>query len=132
MERGRLAGPRLGDRVAYSLSTARGVTIEYDLREYEKVVREIRGLDFSGRSGAELSELALSLRGRVRDGATLESELVHGFALAAEGCRRLLGLRPYDEQLVAGIAMHRGKLAQLQTGEGKTLAAVFPIDNYPI
>jgi len=129
MERGRLAGPRLGDRVAYSLSTARGVTIEYDLREYEKVVREIGGLDFSGRSDAEL---AFALRGRVRDGATLESELVHGFALAAEGCRRLLGLRPYDEQLVAGIAMHRGKLAQLQTGEGKTLAAVFPIDNYPI
>ena len=126
MERGRLAGPRLGDRVAYSLSTARGVTIEYDLREYEKVVREIRGLDFSGRADAELSELAFALRERVRDGATLESELVHGFALAAEGCRRLLGLRPHDQQLVAGIAMHRGKLAQLQTGEGKTLAAVFP------
>jgi preprotein translocase subunit SecA len=126
MEREKRAVPRLTDRVAYSLSTARGVTIEYDLREYEKVVREIRGLDFSGRSDAELSELAFEVRGRVRDGATLESELVHGFALVAEGCSRLLGLRPYDEQLVAGIAMHQRKLAQMQTGEGKTLAAVFP------
>jgi preprotein translocase subunit SecA len=126
MEKAKHAGPRLGDRIAYALSTAKGVTIEYDLRAYEKVVGEIRRIDLSAKSEAELARSASALRGRIRAGASLDAELVPVFALAAEACRRLLGLRPYDEQLAAGIAMHGGKLAQMQTGEGKTLAAVFP------
>ncbi len=126
MEREKRAVLRLRDRVAYTLSTAKGTTIEYDLRAYDKLVREIKRIDLSGRSDAELSGLASALRERILAGAPIENELFRGFALAAEGCRRLLGLRPYDEQLAAGIAMHHGKLAQMQTGEGKTLAAVFP------
>ena len=69
---------------------------------------------------------ARTLRARIASGADPDSAIVPVFALAAEASRRRLGLRPYDEQLVAGAAMHRGRAVQVQTGEGKTLAAVFP------
>ena len=57
----------------------------------------------------------------------MEDSLVEtGFALVAEACRRRLGIEPYDVQLMAGLAMTRGRVVQMNTGEGKTLAAVFP------
>lgn len=56
----------------------------------------------------------------------LDRLLIEAFALACEASRRVLGMRPYDVQLAAGIAMHNGHLAEMQTGEGKTLAAVLP------
>jgi preprotein translocase subunit SecA len=113
-------------RIAHALSTARGISIEDDLRPYERVVREIRALDLRGTSDAGLAELAGAARSRIRAGGEEERELPLVFAIAAEASRRRLGLAPFDAQLIAGIAMHRGKLAQMQTGEGKTLAAVFP------
>lgn len=119
-------GLRLRDKAAYTLSTARGVAIEYDLRSYREIVAQIRAVEVTGKSAEELSLEAEAIRERISAGADLEDEMVPVFALASEACRRLLGMRPFDEQLVAGIVMHRGKLAQMQTGEGKTLAAVFP------
>ncbi|MGA2975449.1 MAG: DEAD/DEAH box helicase [Spirochaetia bacterium] len=120
------SGMRLRDKAAYALSTARGVAIEYDLQSYEKIVAQIRAVEVAGKSITELNRDAKAIRERIRAGVDLEDELAPVFALAAEACRSLLGMRPFDEQLVAGIVMHRGKLAQMQTGEGKTLAAVFP------
>jgi preprotein translocase subunit SecA len=101
--------------------------IEHDLRAYHEIVRSIRAIDLEQESDASLSAIARSMGERIRQGGDLEPELVSAFALIAEAARRLLGLRPFDEQLIAGIAMHRGRLAQMQTGEGKTLAAVFPV-----
>ncbi len=114
------------ERFFYALSTARGTVIEYDLAPYRKVVEEIRAVDLSRMSDAALRRTAHAIRDRVRAGAHPDGELVTVYALAAEASLRLLGLRPFDEQLIAGIAMSKGKLAQMQTGEGKTLAAVFP------
>ena len=113
-------------KIAGMLSNARGIPIEDDLRAYQLVVKDIRARDLAGRSDAGLRIAATALRGRIAAGCALDDALPECFALAAEACRRKLGLQPFDEQLIAGIAMHQGKLAQLQTGEGKTLAAVFP------
>jgi preprotein translocase subunit SecA len=117
---------RFRQKVSYALSTARGVTIEYDLTRYLGIVREIRAIDFSKKSNAELTGMAHSLRASLNEGMALDDAMVSAYAMTAEACRRTLGLSPFDAQLIAGIVMHQGKLAQMQTGEGKTLAAVFP------
>lgn len=75
----------------------------------------------------ELSERAQALRQRARGGEALDALLPECFALVRETARRVLGERPYEVQLLAGIAMHDGKLVEMQTGEGKTLAAVAPV-----
>jgi preprotein translocase subunit SecA len=122
----RMGKLRLQQKISYALSTARGVPIEYDLTSYEKTVREIRSIDLSAKSDSELTGMACALRASIGAGMALDDALAEVYALAAEASSRALGLRPFDAQLVAGIVMHRGKLAQVQTGEGKTLAAVFP------
>jgi preprotein translocase subunit SecA len=118
-------GLRLRDKASYSLSSARGITIQYDLKELRSLVSTIRGKDFSSLRDADLTSSAVELGARIRAGSDPDEELPACFALTAEACRRALGLAPFDEQLIAGIVMHRGMLAQMQTGEGKTLAAVF-------
>jgi preprotein translocase subunit SecA len=75
----------------------------------------------------ELRERTLGLRGRARSGEALDALLPECFALVREAARRTLGERPYEVQILAGLAMHEGKLVEMQTGEGKTLAAVAPV-----
>src|SRR5215218_5897190 len=81
-----------------------------------------READLVGASDLELRDHAASFRGRALDGL-----LPDVFALVREIARRVLGERPYDVQMLAGIALHEGKLVEMQTGEGKTLAAVAPV-----
>ncbi|MCX7029088.1 MAG: accessory Sec system translocase SecA2 [Spirochaetes bacterium] len=102
------------------------MVIETDLSPYAAVAVAVRGIDLSAESDEDLAGRSRALRGRIASGADPASEIVPVFALVAEACRRRLHLQPYDEQLAAGVAMHRGKVVQVQTGEGKTLAAVFP------
>ncbi len=116
----------LRERVAYRLSTARGVPIEHDLRPYESTLRTIKGTCLETESDASLFRMASQLRSRLQSGSDPAAELPECFALAAEASRRRLGMRPFDGQLIAGIVMQHGKLVQMPTGEGKTLAAVFP------
>jgi preprotein translocase subunit SecA len=73
------------------------------------------------------TERARTLRRRALAGEPLDALLPECFALVRETARRALGERPYEVQLLAGIAMHEGKLVEMQTGEGKTLAAVAPV-----
>ena len=61
------------------------------------------------------------------EGAPVEAQLPEAFALAREAARRALGQRPFDEQILAGLALAQGKIAEMATGEGKTLAAVAPV-----
>ena len=126
MQRGRRSGIRFTQRARYALSTAQGVAIETDLSPYAAVAAAVRSVELSGVSDDDLADRARALRARIASGSDAASEIVLVFALAAEASRRRLGLRPYDEQLVAGAALHRGRAVQVQTGEGKTLAAVFP------
>ncbi len=80
----------------------------------------------SRESYARLEQLAEGLSVRARNGEPAESLLIETFALVREVAHRCLSLMPFDEQVLAGIALHDGKLVEMQTGEGKTLAAVLP------
>lgn len=75
----------------------------------------------------ELRDRAAELRRQAVNGAPLDDLLPDVFALVRETARRVLGERPFDVQMLAGIALHEGKLVEMQTGEGKTLAAVAPV-----
>jgi preprotein translocase subunit SecA len=74
----------------------------------------------------ELKNRSIILKDKARHGTDPDDLCDEAFALACEASRRVLNLNPFDEQVAAGIAMHRGNLVQMQTGEGKTLAAVLP------
>lgn len=102
--------------------------IEEDLSPYRLLLEEInrRGSVLAQDTDDRLQEIASSLRDRARTGEALDDLLIEVFALAREAADRTLGLRPFDVQVIAGIALHRGKLVEMQTGEGKTLAAVLP------
>jgi preprotein translocase subunit SecA len=75
----------------------------------------------------ELKAKTAELRERLSNGETLDDVLVEAFAVAREAARRTIGLRPFDVQLVGGIVLHQGKIAEMKTGEGKTLVAVLPL-----
>ena len=66
-------------------------------------------------------------RGRLQDGETLDGILPEAFAVVREASRRTLGMRPFDVQIMGGIALHEGKISEMKTGEGKTLAATMPV-----
>jgi preprotein translocase subunit SecA len=111
--------PLLGLSRAFNRFT--GNPVETDLTPYREIVEEIKARDYSRAPDAELSGRARAAR--LVSGAEAEVEI---FALAREASRRALGLDPFDVQLISGLAMARGRVAELPTGEGKTLAAVFP------
>ncbi len=77
-------------------------------------------------SDDDLQRRADAMRERVRSGATVDAQVVEGLALVREAGRRLLGLRLHEAQVLAAIGLHYGKVVELATGEGKTLAAVAP------
>ena len=103
-------------------------SIEYDLSPYQALLAEINQQGQTLRNGTEqeLQAQATALREQMDRGASPEDLLIDGFALMREASHRLLGLRPYDVQVLAGLALFRGRLVELATGEGKTLAAVMP------
>src|SRR5215467_6504833 len=76
---------------------------------------------------SELREEADKLRQRARDGESLDDLLPEAFALTREASRRSTGQRHYDVQLVGGMVLHDGAIAEMRTGEGKTLTATLPV-----
>jgi preprotein translocase subunit SecA len=105
---------------------ARGQLVELDLAPYRKLLSRINKLDFKTEADDRLKGRSTSLMSRARQGESLDDLLIEGFALVCESARRVLAMRPFDVQVLAGIAMHQGKLVEMPTGEGKTLAAVLP------
>src|SRR5712692_7137767 len=79
---------------------------------------ELKELDAAG-----LRARSDELRARARDGHDLDELLIDAFAICREAARRTIGLRHFDVQLVGGIVLHQGKIAEMKTGEGKTLVA---------
>ncbi len=98
------------------------------LASLEANVREINALEpmLQGLSDADLTAKSLVLKERVKAGESLDSVAVEAFALVRETARRVLGQRPFDVQLLGGLVLHRGAVAEMMTGEGKTLAGVAP------
>jgi preprotein translocase subunit SecA len=98
------------------------------LKQYGQAVREINALEptIAALSDDGLKEMTATLRKRVADGATLEEVLPEAFAVVREAGKRTLAMRHFDVQLIGGIALHNGKIAEMRTGEGKTLVATLP------
>ncbi len=98
-------------------------------KQFEKRVARIN--DFEPEmellDDAELRQHADELRERARDGEALDELLPHSFALTREAARRALGQRHFDVQLVGGMVLHDGSIAEMKTGEGKTLTATLPV-----
>ena len=103
-----------------------GVPIESDLRPYRRLLARIDAAGARGFSDARLRARFDELRREAATGQPLDALLPDAYAVIREACARVVGMRPFDVQVMAAIALHQGKLAQLATGEGKTLVAVMP------
>ena len=98
------------------------------LKTYGKFVAQINALEpaLKELSDEDIGARTPALRERVAAGASLDTVLAEAFALVREASRRSLGLRHFDVQLIGGITLHEGKIAEMRTGEGKTLVATLP------
>ena len=99
-----------------------------DLKEIAPIVGRINELEpeMAARSDGELRELTPRFRERLAAGETLDDLLPEAFAAVREVSKRTLAMRHFDVQLVGGVVLHRGKIAEMKTGEGKTLVATLP------
>ncbi|HQU48674.1 MAG TPA: preprotein translocase subunit SecA, partial [Casimicrobiaceae bacterium] len=98
------------------------------LKQYTSVVRRINALEpsISALDDAALRAKTDEFRARVAAGESLDDVLPEAFAVVREAGRRTLGMRHFDVQLIGGMALHHGKIAEMRTGEGKTLVATLP------
>ena len=114
--------------IASVVRKAFGTKNARDLKRMGRTVIRINALEdaMQARSDAELEALTPEFRQRFEAGESLEDLLPEAFAAVREASRRNRGERPYDVQLVGGIALHEGKIAEMRTGEGKTLVATLP------
>lgn len=99
------------------------------LKQYRKTVNDINSLEqqFEGLSDEQLQAKTTELKALLAQGKTLDEILPSAFALVREASKRTLKMRHFDVQLVGGIALHQGKIAEMRTGEGKTLTATLPV-----
>ena len=99
------------------------------LKTYRKTVERINGLEpkFEKLSDEELRAQTDSFKLRVSQGEALEAILPEAFAVVREASKRVMKMRHFDVQLVGGLALHHGKVAEMRTGEGKTLTATLPV-----
>jgi preprotein translocase subunit SecA len=119
---------RLGPRWKNALLALIGLPWQRRLARAALYVPRIRWWEnqFDTFSDEELKTYSLRLRGRARGGEALHKLIPEAFGLVCVAAKRHLGLRPFDVQLAAGVIMHQGGLAELATGEGKTLCATLP------
>ncbi|MBI3076479.1 MAG: preprotein translocase subunit SecA [Deltaproteobacteria bacterium] len=106
-----------------------GTKNERELRRMAPVIERINALEpqMQQLTDAELRGRTEVLRRRLADGATLEELIPEAFAAVREASRRTIGLRHFDVQLIGGLVLHEGTIAEMKTGEGKTLVATLPI-----
>ena len=102
---------------------------ERELKKLRPIVDEVNDLEseFEALSDEGLLDKTEEFRDRIEDGESLEDVLPEAFALVREGAKRTLGQRHYDVQIVGGCILHQGKVAEMRTGEGKTLVATLPV-----
>ncbi|MBK6862680.1 MAG: preprotein translocase subunit SecA [Ideonella sp.] len=99
------------------------------LKTYRRVVQQINALEpqFEKLDDAALQAMTVQFRERAAGGESLDALLPEAFAVAREGSKRVLKMRHFDVQLMGGMALHDGKIAEMRTGEGKTLMATLPV-----
>ena len=123
-------GPRVRNRVGWRHRVARlgGSPVHLDLCAFDAPLEEIvrLGNDVAGLPDEQIARRATELRARARAGEDLDELQAPLFALVREAAARTVGLRHFDVQVVAALALAQGRVVEMQTGEGKTLAAVMP------
>src|SRR3984885_12228061 len=99
------------------------------LRAQDRIVEQVNALEpsFKKLSDEELRAKTDEFKARLSKGETLDQLLPEAFAVVREAAKRVLGQRPFDVQLRGGIVLHEGKIAEMKTGEGKTLVATLPV-----
>src|SRR5713226_6456873 len=105
-----------------------GTQNERELKRLRPLVGDVGALEPATQSlgDEQLRAKTAELRERVSQGETLEDLLPEAFAVVREAGRRVLNMRHFDVQLIGGMVLHRGKIAEMKTGEGKTLVATLP------
>ena len=105
-----------------------GTYSERQIKKINKIVNQIEALApvYAAMSNSELSSVTAKLKARLADGETLDDILPDAFAAIREADDRVLGKRPFRVQLIGGIILHQGRIAEMKTGEGKTLVATMP------
>ncbi|MBA4093425.1 MAG: preprotein translocase subunit SecA [Candidatus Accumulibacter sp.] len=98
------------------------------IKQYSQIVRQINGLEtsISALSDDELRGKTDEFKARLAAGETLDALLPEAFAVVREAGKRVLGMRHFDMQMIGGMVLHFGKIAEMRTGEGKTLVATLP------
>ena len=105
-----------------------GTKSERDLKKIQHYVDKANAFsaEIEALSDEQLKEKTQEFKNRLAQGQTLDDILSEAFAVVREAAKRVIGLRPYDVQFLGGIVLHQGKIAEMGTGEGKTLVAVLP------
>ena len=105
-----------------------GTRSQRELKKIQPIVDQILALEdsYKALSEEELRGKTAVFKQRLADGETLDDLLPEAFATVREAADRVLGLRPYPVQLIGGIVLHQGRIAEMKTGEGKTLVAILP------
>lgn len=100
-----------------------------EIKKMRTIVEQINGLESSlnSLSDASLAAKTQEFKNRLAKGETLDDILPEAFAVVREASKRVLGMRHFDVQLIGGITLHRGNIAEMRTGEGKTLVATLPV-----
>ena len=114
--------------ISKTLKTIFGTRNSRELKRMGKVVKQINALadDIKALTDEQLAGKTAEFKQRLTDGESLDKILPEAFAVVRETGERVLGLRHFDVQLIGGMALHEGKIAEMRTGEGKTLAATLP------
>ncbi len=112
-----------------AISKIFGTKNDRELKRIRKIVNEINKLEpeMEGLTDEQLKAKTVEFRTKLEKGETLDDILVEAFAVVREASKRTLGMRHYDVQLIGGIALHEGQVAEMKTGEGKTLVATCPV-----
>src|SRR4026207_456940 len=105
-----------------------GTQNEREIKRLRPLVAEISALEptIQKLTDEQLREKTAEFRKRVADGASLDDLLIESFAVARAAGRRVLNMRHFDVQLIGGMVLHKGTIAEMKTGEGKTLVATLP------
>uniref|UniRef100_A0ACD5VNF5 Uncharacterized protein n=1 Tax=Avena sativa TaxID=4498 RepID=A0ACD5VNF5_AVESA len=125
---GEVARAALGGLLGGMFGGGGGDDGEAARRKYNDTVALVNRLEpeISALSDADLRSRTSALQERARSGESLDSLLPEAFAVVREASKRVLGLRPFDVQLIGGMVLHKGEIAEMKTGEGKTLVAILP------
>ena len=114
--------------ITNSLKKIFGTRNDRELKRMGKMVKQVNALadDTKALDDEQLAAKTAEFKQRLADGESLDKILPEAFAVVREAGERALGMRHFDVQLIGGMTLHEGKIAEMRTGEGKTLVATLP------